>query len=442
MDTIKINSFELENVKRVKAVSYEPTESGLTVIGGKNGQGKTSILDAIAWALGGAKFEPSSAAREGSYNPPKLEIKLSNGLIVTRTGTNSTLKVLDPEGKKSGQKILDSFIGQLALDLPKFMEMSDKEKAQELLQLLGVEDDLKKLEGEYQEVYAKRYSIGQIATQKDKYAKELPAYDDIPNEPVSASELIKQQQNILLQNAENQKKRNNVSAIKGQIVTINNLIDETQKKLEELQAKQTQLAEDYDIATTAAKDLEDESTAELEEQIKSVDEINTKVRANQERQRALQEAADFKQEYYELTEAIKDIRERKNKLLESVDMPLPGLSIQDGVLVYNDRQWDCMSGAEQLKIATAIVRTLNPKCGFVLMDKMEQMDIDTMKEFGEWLEGEGLQVIATRVTNNDDECSIIIEDGHIKGEEFSTTGKITKAKSKEEPKVEDDWGEF
>ena len=442
MDTIKINSFELENVKRVKAVSYEPTESGLTVIGGKNGQGKTSILDAIAWALGGAKFEPSSAAREGSYNPPKLEIKLSNGLIVTRTGTNSTLKVLDPEGKKSGQKILDSFIGQLALDLPKFMEMSDKEKAQELLQLLGVEDDLKKLEGEYQEVYAKRHSIGQIATQKDKYAKELPAYDDIPNEPVSASELIKQQQNILLQNAENQKKRNNVSAIKGQIVTINNLIDETQKKLEELQAKQTQLAEDYDIATTAAKDLEDESTAELEEQIKSVDEINTKVRANQERQRALQEAADFKQEYYELTEAIKDIRERKNKLLESVDMPLPGLSIQDGVLVYNDRQWDCMSGAEQLKIATAIVRTLNPKCGFVLMDKMEQMDIDTMKEFGEWLEGEGLQVIATRVTNNDDECYIIIEDGHIKGEEFSTTGKITKAKSKEEPKVEDDWGEF
>lgn len=442
MDTIKINSFELENVKRVKAVSYEPTESGLTVIGGKNGQGKTSILDAIAWALGGAKFEPSSAAREGSYNPPKLEIKLSNGLIVTRTGTNSTLKVLDPEGKKSGQKILDSFIGQLALDLPKFMEMSDKEKAQELLQLLGVEDDLKKLEGEYQEVYAKRHSIGQIATRKDKYAKELPAYDDIPNEPVNASELIKQQQNILLQNAENQKKRNNVSAIKGQIVTINNLIDETQKKLEELQAKQTQLAEDYDIATTAAKDLEDESTAELEEQIKSVDEINTKVRANQERQRALQEAADYKEEYESLTEEIKNIREEKKKLLASVNMPLPGLSIQDGVLIYNDRQWDCMSGAEQLKVATAIVRALNPKCGFVLMDKMEQMDIDTMKEFGEWLEGEGLQVIATRVTNNDDECSIIIEDGHIKGEEFSTTGKITKAKSKEEPKVEDDWGEF
>ena len=162
--------------------------------------------------------------------------------MVTRTGANSTLKVLDPEGKKSSQKILDTFIGQLALDLPKFMEMSDKEKANELLQLLGVEDELKKLEGEYQEVYAKRHSIGQIATQKDKYAKELPAYDEVPQEPISASELIKQQQDILLRNAENQKKRNNVSAIKAQMVTVNNLVDEAQRKLEELQAKQTQLA--------------------------------------------------------------------------------------------------------------------------------------------------------------------------------------------------------
>lgn len=414
MDTVKINSFEFENIKRVKAVAYEPSMNGLTVIGGKNGQGKTSILDSIAWALGGAKYEPSNATREGSYVPPKLEVKLSNGLIVTRSGNGSTLKVLDPDGKKTGQRILDSFIGQLALDLPKFMNMTDKEKANELLSLLGVEDELNKLESKYQEVYSKRHSIGQIASQKDKYAKELPAYNEAPNELVSASELIKQQQDILLRNAENKKKRNQVESIKSEMISINNLISETKKKLEELQSKQTEIATDLDIATTTAKDLNDESTEELEAQIKSVDEINVKVRANQERQRALQEAADYKEEYEMLTDEIKNIRDEKKKLLASVNMPLPGLSIQDGVLVYNDRQWDCMSGAEQLKIATAIVRTLNPKCGFVLMDKMEQMDIDTMKEFGEWLEGEGLQVIATRVTNNDDECSIIIEDGYIK----------------------------
>ena len=75
-----------------------------------------------------------------------------------------------------------------------------------------------------------------------------------------------------------------------------------------------------------------------------------------------------------------------------------------------------MSGSDQLKVSVAIVRRLNPKCGFVLLDKLEQMDLDTLKEFGQWLEQEGLQAIATRVSTGP-ECEIIIEDGYIKGQE-------------------------
>ena len=66
-------------------------------------------------------------------------------------------------------------------------------------------------------------------------------------------------------------------------------------------------------------------------------------------------------------------------------------------------------------VATAIIRKLNPECGFVLLDKLEQMDLDTMNRFGEWLEAEGLQAIATRVSTGE-ECSIIIEDGYVAGE--------------------------
>ena len=87
--------------------------------------------------------------------------------------------------------------------------------------------------------------------------------------------------------------------------------------------------------------------------------------------------------------------------------------MQDGELTYNGAKWDCMSGAEQLRVSAAIVRRLNPQCGFVLMDKLEQMDAATLAEFGAWLEQEGLQVIATRVSTGG-ECSIIIEDGYAK----------------------------
>ena len=75
-----------------------------------------------------------------------------------------------------------------------------------------------------------------------------------------------------------------------------------------------------------------------------------------------------------------------------------------------------MSGSDRLKVSTAIVRKLNPNCGFVLMDKLEQMDLNTLQEFGQWLQQEGLQVIATRVSTGE-ECSIIIEDGYAVGQE-------------------------
>ena len=109
-------------------------------------------------------------------------------------------------------------------------------------------------------------------------------------------------------------------------------------------------------------------------------------------------------------------RQAKTDLLKGARLPLPELLVEDGELAYKGQRWDNMSGSDRLKVATAIVRQLNPKCGFVLLDKLEQMDLKTLKEFGEWLEAEGLQAIATRVSTGG-ECSVIIEDGCITGQE-------------------------
>lgn len=418
--SIKINKLEIENVKRVKAVKIEPTPNGLTVIGGKNRQGKTSVIDAICWALGGEKYKPSEPQREGSVIPPYLHVVLSNGLIVERKGKNSDLKVIDPSGKKGGQQLLNEFVEQLALDLPKFMNANNKEKANILLQIIGVGDKLHELEKQEQELYNRRHAIGQIADQKKKFAKEMPYYPDAPKELISASDLIKQQQEILARNAENQMKRNKVHELQSVAESLNNRIIELKKQLAELEERHKQTIDDLAIAMKSAEDLKDESTEELERSIANIEEINRKVRANLDKDKAEQDAQDYANQYNMLTAEIEKVRKAKIDLLLGADLPLPGLSVVDGELTYNGKKWDCMSGADQLKVSVAIVRKLNPKCGFVLMDKLEQMDLDTLKEFGQWLEAEGLQAIATRVSTGP-ECSIIISDGYVVGSEQSAT---------------------
>lgn len=411
-DSIKINKLEIENVKRVKAVKIEPTANGLTIIGGRNRQGKTSVLDSIAWALGGERFKPSQAAREGSMIPPNLHIVLNNGIIVERKGKNSALKVTDPNGEKAGQQLLNEFVEQLAIDLPRFMESSDQEKARTLLQIIGVGDKLAVLEKEEKELYNERLAIGRIADQKEKYAKEQPYYADAPKELVSASELIRQQQEILAQNGENQRKRENLHRLEQDYQKIN-------EQLEELLKKQAAIKTDIEIAKTSAQDLEDRSTAELERSISDIEEINRKVRANLDKDKAEDDAKDYRNQYADLTKKIEDTRKAKTQLLDSAELPLPELSVRDGELIYKGQKWDNMSGSERLIVATAIVRKLNPKCGFVLLDKLEQLDTETLNEFGKWLEQEGLQAIATRVSTGE-ECSIIIEDGYVVGQEHDT----------------------
>ena len=409
---MKINTLEFENVKRIKAIKIEPTKDGLTVIGGRNGQGKTSVLDSIAWALGGDRYRPSEPQRQGSVLPPNLKITMDNGLVVERSGKNSTLRVTDPTGRKGSQQLINEFVAQLALDLPKFMTASNKDKADTLLRIIGVGDQLAKFERDETELYNRRHAIGQIADQKMKYAKEMTGYPDVPDQLISASELIKRQQGIMAHNAENKRKRDRAAEIQCRYDAINHKINDLQDELQRLMTEQQSIINDLRIANTETEHLEDLSTAQLEQDIENVEKINIKVRANLEKEKAEEDAKAYRAQYDELTNEIESVRQKKTDLLNSAQLPLPGLSVQDGELTYNGFKWDNMSGADQLKVSTAIVRKLNPQCGFVLLDKLEQMDVDTLNEFGKWLENEGLQAIATRVSTGD-ECSVIIEDGYI-----------------------------
>ena len=418
--SVTITALEAENVKRIKAVALTPAPTGLTLVGGNNNQGKTSVLDALAWALGGERFRPTAAQRDGAVAPAHLKVTLSNGVVVERKGKNASLTVTDPTGRRSGQQLLNAFVEPLALDLPRFMDASDKEKADILLRIIGIGAELHTRDLEIKGLYDKRTFTGQLAAQKKHFAEEMISYPEAPDEPVSASELIRQQQDILARNGENQRLRAQYAELEQQVQQCVDELKRTRERIatlqqlaDELDAKHTKLFNQREAARKTVSQLQDESTAELEASIRDIEETNRKVRANLEKSRAEDEAAQYASEYDRLTESIQQKRADRMALLNGADLPLPGLSVEDGVLTYNGKRWRDMSGSDQLRVAAAIVRRLNPDCGFVLLDKLEQMDMTTLQEFSAWLEAEGLQAIATRVSTGS-ECQIIIEDGMVK----------------------------
>ncbi len=415
---LRIASVQIENVKAVKAFHLEPSPLGLTIVGGKNRQGKTSVLDAIAWALGGKKKEPSKAHRNGAMSDPAISLTLSNGIRVERKGKNSTLTVIDPEGRRSGQALLDAFVSEFALDLPKFLDASDRDKAQILLRILGIGDQLVKLDQDEKRIYNERHQIGQIADAKKKHAEELPEFADAPPDPLSISELIQRQQDVLGRNGENQRKRQAVAHFLDIMDGAARRVEALTRELADAKAAWDSARRDCEAASKSAKDIQDESTAELEQQIAEFESINAQIAANSQKSAAMDEATQYGALYAAKDLEIAKVREERLALLKSADLPLPGLSVVEGELAYNTQRWDCMSSSEQLRVAVAIVRAIKPECSFVLMDKLEQMDLDTLREFGAWLESEGLQVIATRVSTGD-ECAIVIEDGLPAGKSYS-----------------------
>lgn len=431
-EPVKILCFSAGNFKALKAFYCEPKPEGLTVIGGDNGAGKSSCLDALAFAVGGKKYCPSNPKRKGAIGDTTLHVDLSNGITVERKGKNLSLTVTDREGARHGQELLDAFISNIAIDLPKFYNASSKDKAHMILDTLGIEDKLAELAKTEKEKYDTRTMVGREADKKQKAAEDMPWHEDAPEEPVSVAELIRQQQEILARNGIRAEHKRDLSSMTEERESVRRQLADLTRRENELSTKIAS------VQSIVQEDGENESTAELEAQIANFEETNRKVAENAERTRRMEEADALNDQKDALTKEIEAIRAERIALLQGADFPLEGLSVNDGgELVYNGQPWDCMSGSQQLIVSCAIASRINPSCRFVLMDKLEQLDLTTLAEFDKWLKTQDLQCIATRVSTGG-ECSLIIEDGEVKEGEKKPVLVPRKADKPSDNALEDD----
>jgi len=404
--SVKINMFELENVKRIKALKVELKPGGMTTLGGKNNAGKTSALDAIAWTLGGDKFRPSNPNNTETGEDAHTKVVLNNGLVVERFGKNGTLRVTDPDGLKGSQTLLNNFISTFALNLPEFMKSTPAKKAEVLLQVIGVGDELTKLEAREKQMYEARADAKKDYDREKILLGTMPFHSEVPGIIMDTGDLLEK---LNAANARNKWINDVEKHLDEAKEDVKNIKDQITK----LQIEQGKRESDLNRLVKELEGITPTDTMAIQAAITENDSLRAKARENQARNTKKSEVNAWEKMVKERTEALEKVRSAKLLLLESANLPLPGLTVENGELIYNGQAWDCMSGSEQLKVATSIGKQIAPGCGFVLVDKAEQFDVDQLREFSAWAEKEDLQIIATRVSTTD-ECSLIIEDGMIK----------------------------
>jgi DNA repair exonuclease SbcCD ATPase subunit len=404
---MKIIELQAENVKRLKAVDITPDEH-LQIIGGRNAQGKSSVLDAVALALTGKdarKLNPRPL-RDGER---KGRVSLNLGeYVVTRTFTENgggTLSVSAANGAKftSPQKLLDGLMGRLSFDPQEFIGLSAKEQSESLLGLVQLPIDLDATDAEIARLEGERLIKGRDLKTKGDYA---PIDTDAPAEEMSATELLDAIQSERGRNHEIAVSRLEAEATSRRIAGI----------VSQIAALQAQLAEARDLADKQDEMIrglgEPHATDDLEAKLANIENLNARVRANRDASEHNAQIDMAKGEYDALSQRIEALRESKSKALSEAEFPIDGLGFDDSGVTYNGVPFAQASGMEQLRVSLAIAMASNPTLRVIRIKDGSLLDDEALALVAKTAEDNDYQVLMERVGAGD-HGAIIIEDGMV-----------------------------
>lgn len=402
---MKIVSLTASNVKRLKAVEISP-DGNVQIIGGRNAQGKSSVLDAIWLALGGgtAAKATQKPIRDGEE---KASVTLDLGdFKVTRTWTQAgtQLKVENADGAKysSPQGILDALVGKLAFDPLAFTRLSAKDQVKELLALVDLPIDLDQIASDRKQAFDERTEVGR----QGKAFGDITVDDSLPSVEVQASDLIQQIREAERADQEAKEAQSNANSARAAASQIREQIKELQARLGSLD--ELVVAEENRLAGLP----EPKDVQALEIELERVEEQNAAIRANNTAKVRKAEQDALRAKYEELTAKIAGLDKSKTDALAAAEFPIDGLSFDEDGVTYNGVPFSQASSAEQIRVSLAIAMALNPKLKVLRIADGSLLDADTLALIKEAVTANDYQLWIERV-GNADEGAVIIEDGEV-----------------------------
>jgi DNA repair exonuclease SbcCD ATPase subunit len=417
---VKIIKLEASNVKALKAVEIDADGRPCVIVAGRNGQGKSSLLDAISYALAGKRAQPARPVRDGE-DRAEIVVDLDD-IVVTRTiqaGGNSYLKIVSKDGgqMRSPQQLLDKLCGELTFDPLGFARAPAREQAETLRRMTGL--DLSGLDSRRQGLVSARTDAQRDAKRLIAEAAEVQHYPEAPDAPLDAEELLAELERRRAHNEGAAAARRVVQdldvdrrRLATEIAELEEDLEQLEKRIAELIRIRTEQTENVARAEAEAAQWKHADEDEVKEQLRSVSEVNRRVEANTRRQAAKDRARTAQDRARSLDEKVKTIDEEKRQALEAVEMPVKGLAFDSDGVSFNGIPFEQCSQAEQLKVSVALGLAMNPDIRVLLIRDGALLDEDSLAMVARMAEKRDAQVWVERVGSGDP-AAVVIEAGEV-----------------------------
>lgn len=416
---MKIVKLEANNVMRLNAVEIVP-KGDTIIIGGKNEQGKSSVLESILLALGGRKSKIKEPLKKGK-DKGKVVLELDGtGLIVTRTFTKAgggTLTVTSKDGAKfqSPQAMLDKISGALTFDPLAWVGMDEAKQLKVLKELTGVSFD--KEDAERKVVYDTRTEANRKLEMLKAQAKGIPEHgDDVPDKEVSVEVLMNELESRRKQNKDHDELSGICEDLSAEIIGLSDEIEELEEKLKSLKELLAEAKKDAIKSSKALATMVKVDEVEIETQIKSADTINRKVREKIEKATLAARIEKGTQIIKGMTDKLAEIDKAKADKLSSAKMPIEFLTFDESGVYYKGVPFSQASSAEALRVSVAMGIAMNPELKILLIRDGSLLDDDNLKLISEMAFDSDTQVWLEKVSTDPKACSVIISDGNIQEE--------------------------
>ena len=426
-------------ISNILGIEHLELDAGKFVaITGRNGQGKTSVLEAIKATIGGG--HDATLLRKGAEQG-EIVLLLDDGTGIRRrvkADKSDTQVKVDGKLTTKPVDVLRRLADIASVNPVDFLRATKKDRARVLLETMPLRADESKLaelactrltlpEGAHalavidayrKQVYDDRTGTNRAVKEKEATINQLQAaMPDAPGGVEGSEDDLRAQLQAAQDNRDDVLGRitTKLDGLKTEAsIRIQGINDRLAAEIEALRksaqagidAARASLAENEAKAAAARENAHAKFTAAATPLNAAISAIVANRDAAAKRQATLSTISTVQEELEELrrdaerqTGALEQIDAYKLDLLNS--LPIPGLEVRDGDIFRDGVQFDRLNQAQQVSIAVEVAKLRSGELGVMCLDGVECLDAESMEALKASAAESGLQLFVSRVSDSD-----------------------------------------